>query len=61
MPPTALNDCAESNAEKTQVRLDAADLTKEVTSHDLEGMRSRASDATALLQERSKEIDALEA
>ena len=42
-------------------RLNAAELTKEIAGREMEGMRARASDAAALLGERSEEIKVLEA
>ena len=44
-----------------RTRLAAAKLTKEVAERELEGLQARASDAPALLRERSNEIEGLEA
>ena len=46
---------------RLQASLTAAELTKEVTADDLEGLRAQALDAVALLGESSKDIEAMEA
>ena len=48
-------------AKRSQARLTITELTKEVPAKELQGLRVRASDAAALLGERSEEIEALDA
>ena len=60
-PPTALADGAESGAGMSRARFTAAELTKEVATRELEGLRARGTDAATLLGESSEEIEELEA
>ena len=50
---TAPADGAESDAGRSRARLTAAELTKEVTADDLEGLRAQALDEAALAGESS--------
>ena len=55
-----LVDNMESDARRSRARLTAAELTNEVMARELKGLRVRASDAVALLGERSEDAEVLE-
>ena len=56
-----LDDGAKRDDGMSQVRITAADLTKEIAKRKLEGLRVQAPDAASLLGERSDKIGALKA